>query len=130
MSCLFQSLGHLIGCDPNHLRQCLCDYLECNPDIMQGINAEKVIQWESNVNMAEYIQNMRRQATWGGAIEIAAFVDMMKMVVVVSDLRANKNITFVPKERRPRRCPKKFDACFISWNGSHYEPLKKEVVEI
>lgn len=123
MSCLFNSLGRLCGQDPTQLRLRICDYLETNPKLMEGANASAVIEWESNQTMPDYVRQMRSTSTWGGATEIAAFVNMMGKAVVVVDLRSNKNITFLPKSRR---LPKKIETLFISWTGAHYEPIKSE----
>lgn len=125
MSCLFQSLGTLCGQDPTQLRLRICDYLETNPKLMEGADAAAVIEWESNQTMPDYVRHMRSTSTWGGATEIAAFVNMMGKAVVVVDLRSNKKITFLPKSRR--RLPREIETLIISWNGYHYEPIRKEI---
>ena len=122
MSCLFQSLGHLIGQDATALREQICNYLTRNPDLMDGANAETVIGWDSGMTMDDYVRSMRSRSTWGGGVEIAAFVNMTGKAVVVRHLGSNKEIVFVPKQGRP------VEALFISYTGSHYEPLQKKPI--
>lgn len=115
MSCLFQSLGQLVGEDPTKLRQDICDFIARNENLMEGIDAAKIVEWESQQSLDDYVRGMRATSTWGGAIEISAFVNMLNVPVTVVDLRSEKRIEFKPK-RRTRKRP----LC-ITWNGSHYE---------
>ena len=121
MSCLYISLGRLLGQDPTELRQKICDFLATNPDLMEGVDAEKVIQWESEKNLEEYIKVMRSTSTWGGAVELSAFTLMTGNAVVVHDLSTGKMIEFLPRQRRRRQ-----HTLHISWTGNHFEPVKVE----
>jgi hypothetical protein len=122
MSCLFRSLGTLIKCDEDRLRQDICAYLETNPDLMgDGTPASTVVGWESGQDFGSYVGCMRRRSTWGGAIEITAFVHMTGCEVVVHDVSrppSVRTITFMARE--PRRNVR----LHISWNGGHYEPMR------
>lgn len=116
MSCLFQSLGHLTGLDPTTLRDRICNFILENKELMEGVDTAKVVEWESRQSLEEYVRHMRSTSTWGGATEIAAFVNLFNIPVTVVDLRTQKRIEFQP----PRRTRKR--ALCITWNGSHYEP--------
>ncbi len=127
MSCLFDSLGHLSGHDPASLRQKICDHLQTNPDLMgDGTDARHVIRWETNKGLREYVQGMRQATTWGGSVEIKAFVDMSGRGVVVHDIRpGGKSIKFRPR-RWARAAHYDAEVYHLSWNGRHYEPLRRE----
>ena len=116
MSCLFQSLGKLIGENPATLRSKICDFIQKNENLMDGVDAASIIEWESQQKLEQYVKRMRSSSTWGGATEIAAFVNMYNVPVTVVDLRTQKQISFVPK-RRSRK-----SGLYITWNGYHYEP--------
>ena len=132
MSCLFQSLGRLVNRDPGELRGEICEYLEGNPDLIgDGTTAATVVQWESERALNDYCRSMRLSSTWGGAVEIAAFVNMTGKAVVVHDIcganrEGPREIMFEPTGRRRSR--RRREVLHISWNGCHYEPLKIEVL--
>lgn len=67
MSCLFQSLGQLVGEDPTKLRQDICDFIARNENLMEGIDAAKIVEWESQQSLDDYVRGMRATSTWGGA---------------------------------------------------------------
>lgn len=119
MSCLFQSLGHLTGVDPTKLRHAICDFILQNTELMEGVDTAKVVEWESQQSLDDYVRRMRSTSTWGGATEIAAFVNMYNIPVTVVDLRSQKNIDFKPNRRTRKK------ALVITWNGSHYEPRRE-----
>lgn len=125
MSCLYISLGRLLGQDPTALRQEICNFLATNPKLMDGVDAETVIQWESNKKIVDYIHSMRNTNTWGGAVELSSFTLMTGHSVIVHDLSTGKTIEFVPQRRRgrPRR---NIHTLHISWTGNHFEPVKIE----
>ena len=68
MSCLFNSLSYFIKENRNDIRQKICDYIEQNKPIMDGLDTKDIINYEG----PNYIQKMRNTSTWGGAIEIQA----------------------------------------------------------
>ena len=108
-----------MGKDAEVLRHEICDFLGQNPQLIEDVDAQSVIEWESNTTVGNYVQSMRRSSTWGGAIEISAFVRMTGKAVVVVNLRDGREIRFDPPgPARARNPPLK-----ISWNGFHYEPL-------
>ena len=119
MSCLFNSLGSLIHKDAQSLRANICNYIAQNKELMEGVNAQEVVTWENGQSLDQYVQGMRSPATWGGAIEISAFVNMYCVPVTVLDLRTSKKIHFVPKRRTRKK------ALCLTWNGAHYEAIKE-----
>jgi hypothetical protein len=118
MSCLFVSLEYFIKENNFIIRQKICDYLEENKQIIEGIDTKLILEIE-NVN---YITNMRSAHTWGGAIEIQAACNIWKLRIFVKDIRhnhsQNNNIEFIPINNI-------YDKTItIEWSGGHYEPLR------
>ena len=114
MSCLFNSLSHFEKISSNGLRKQICDYLQTNPVLYDGIRAKKWIKWEKNTNLKNYVNSMRNTSTWGGAIEIRCYVQIYKKKVVV--LHKSKKIKFPIKP-----CNNKI---FLIYTGNHYEPRR------
>jgi hypothetical protein len=122
MSCLFNSIGQLVGEDPTRLRHLICDYLGTHPGIWEGESIDTVVRWTSDMKLADYVAGMRSTSTWGGALEIRAYTEITGYGVVVHNLMDGKTIEFVPSRRNAghRR------TLHISWNGCHYEPLRMD----
>ena len=116
MSCLFNSLSYFIKEDSFNCRQQICDYLENNNIIIDGIQTKDVLLMEST----NYIENMRKTSTWGGAIEIQAACNIWNMSVIVHDIRNSRKdkITFIPLNSTVNK------TINITWSGGHYEPIK------
>jgi hypothetical protein len=92
MSCLFNSMSHFIkedGC-PNGIRQRICDYLEKNLPILEGMETCDVLQLEAPT-AAHYISKMRKSSTWGGAIEIQCACNIWNARIIVHDIRIRNN---------------------------------------
>ena len=66
MSCLFDSLEYFLQISSNDIRSKICDYLTEDNQLIDGMNTKKLLLLESK----NYIRNMRKKSTWGGAIEI------------------------------------------------------------
>lgn len=115
MSCLFRSLASYHKyIDQNDMRQIVCDHLDTNP-IFNGKSAADIVKWESNTQLVDYIHNMRKVSTWGGAIEIKSYADLFQTSVAVHMPRGGGIVHFLPTTT-----PLKYIQ--IYWNGSHYEP--------
>ena len=123
MSCLFDSIGHLIQCDPLLLREKVCDYLASNPKWFDdGTHVEDVLKWQLGDHSPEtYIRNMRNVSTWGSSNEIRAICDLVGAPIVVHNVRDDPptEIEFLPL--RPKYRKRK--ALHISWSGGHYTPF-------
>ena len=118
MSCLFQSLGYfMMDKNPSRLRKDICDYLESNPKMMDDLTLEQIVGLEGISNKS-YVDQMRGENTWGGAIEIKAFCDLYGVNVEVIILADGKKVTFNPKKG-----PSEISV-IITWNGNHFEPAK------
>jgi hypothetical protein len=83
MSCLFDSLQHFLPIGTNETRQAICDYLEQNRQIIDGIETSVILR----MDRPNYIAQMRQSSTWGGAIEIQAACNIWNMTVHVYDIR-------------------------------------------
>jgi hypothetical protein len=105
--------------DPNRLRNDICDYLDSNPKLIDDLSLEQIIGIEFNQpqgDLKSYIEIMRNENTWGGAIEIKAFCEMYSVNVEVLILSDKKKVLFQPQKSSNILIK-------ISWNGSHFEPV-------
>jgi len=120
MSCLFNSLSYFIHETSTDIRQQICDYLENNNMIIEGLDTKFILEME---NMA-YVQHMRSSSTWGGAIEIQSACNIWKLRIIVKDIRYNhsnvtkKDIEFIPINNNYDK------SITLEWSGGHYEPSK------
>lgn len=127
MSCLFNSLSKFIpDISSSELRQKICDFLLL--DNLEKYNIVNTCSLESDIKpsdvtslegmtLGEYVAKMRSPSTWGGALEIAAFIRLYNMNVEVVNIRDknSKPIEFVVLGNTTK--------VKISWNGGHYEPI-------
>ena len=117
MSCLFDSLSFFIKLDSNIIRQIICNYLESNNNIIEGLDTNVILSLDMPKD--HYITNMRNMNTWGGAIEIQAACNIWGIKIVVVNKRDNNTIIeFIPLN-------KKFNHMIgFIWNGIHFEPIQ------
>lgn len=122
MSCLFRALAHFTSEEDTTdvVRQKICNFLALNREFALG-PSEKVVRWESNMSLREYVAKMRLSGTWGGATELQAFCELYRRRVHVRSLR--------PKDKGRAGTYQPKDGVFyrthtITWNGGHYEPVK------
>tara|TARA_B100001175_G_C19263272_1_gene520500 strand:- start:388 stop:729 length:342 start_codon:yes stop_codon:yes gene_type:complete len=112
-------MNYFLKIPPQNIRNTICDYLEQNKPIMEGIETNQVIKMEGVNN---YINNMRNSSTWGGAIEIQAACNIWNMKVIVINIRnrvkGNNEIEFIPLHGKINNTIK------ITWSGGHYEPIR------
>lgn len=119
MSCLFNSLNYFIGEGSFEIRQKICDYLQENKQIMDGLDTQTILSFENPVP-SKYIESMRLMSTWGGAIEIQSACNIWKFRVLVNNHRnlGSPDIEFLPVNSV-------YDKTIqIYWNGGHYEPIR------
>jgi len=123
MSCLFVSLQYFLNDSNVDIRNKICDYLTENKPILDGLETNTILNMEN----PNYIQDMRKINTWGGAIEIQAACNIWGVKVIVKDIRNNENndnnknnqIEFIPVSNSFNT------TIYLEWNGCHYEPIKK-----
>lgn len=117
MSCLFHSLSYFLPYNSNDLRENICNYLQENKPIIEGLDTKMILDMERK----NYIHHMRNTSTWGGAIEIQVACNLYNVKIIVKDIRhqQGKNIEFIPLHKKMEK-----EFC-MTWNGGHYEPLKK-----
>ncbi len=116
MSCLFNSLSYFIKLDSYTVRQLICDYLEQNKPIIDGLETHEILKYENN----NYIHSMRGTSTWGGAIEIQCACNIWSAQIIVNNHRDSNNtsIEFIPLSGSFER------TMTIYWTGGHYEPVQ------
>jgi hypothetical protein len=125
MSCLFNSLSYFIPqTDPQAIRARICDYLQANSPIIDGIATHDVLQLDSGTSPDQYIGAMRSPSTWGGAIEIQAACNIWNARIVVHDIRScqKQSIEFLPVANDTNNSPDKMFE--LEWSGGHYEPVR------
>jgi len=117
MSCLFNSFSRIVGEDSASIRARICDWLATDPALMEDLSASTVVLVESGRPLDAYVQQMRHMNTWGGAIEIRAFIQLWKRPVKVWAIRQRRWIEFT--------CPEgnQDQECKLSWTGGHYEAM-------
>lgn len=123
MSCLFDSLSKFIinkytnkSTSSIELRQLICDHLEKNPKLIEGLDLDQITMFDSNMKPNEYINNMRNPSSWGGSIEIKTFCEIFNVSVIVK--YNGKHIEFKSSKPKPN------GVIYIKYTGSHYIPLK------
>ena len=117
MSCLFNSLSYFINDNSFKIRQIICDYLDQNKQIIDGLETKEILQYE-NIS-GDYIDNMRNPCTWGGAIEIQCACNIWNLRIFVLNNRdpGNRLIEFIPLSGQYQK------TILLYWTGSHYEPI-------
>lgn len=117
MSCLFDSLSYFIKLDSFTIRNIICNYLEQNNKIIDGLDTEFILSLD--MPKEEYIKQMKKRYTWGGAIEIQAACNIWNTKIIVHN-RTNKNsiIEFLPINNKYKYTIE------LIWTGAHYEPKK------
>jgi OTU-like cysteine protease len=137
MSCLFNSLSYFIPqTDPQAIRARICDYLQANSPIIDGMATHDVLQLDSLTTSDQYIGAMRTLTTWGGAIEIQAACAIWNARIVVHDIRSShgnghgpkQTIEFLPVANDANDANDAInspDKTFtLEWSGGHYEPVR------
>jgi len=117
MSCLFNSLSYFIHDNSYNIRQKICNYLEENKPIIEGLDTRFIL----NLENPNYIQDMRNISTWGGAIEIQAACNIWNAKIIVLDIRTSnrKEIEFIPLNNSNAS-----NLYRLEWSGGHYEPVR------
>lgn len=122
MSCLFNSLHHFIPNESSHsIRQKICDYLQNNSPIMDGLDTAVILELDSGaVGAGKYIEIMRRESTWGGAIEIQTACNVWSFRIIVRNNRGREksSIEFLPISELWTKTIE------LEWTGGHYEPVR------
>lgn len=115
MSCLFDSLSYFINSDSNSIRQKICDYLQANKPIIEGLPTDLILSLDG----PGYISKMRNSSEWGGGIEIQSACNLWSVRIIVHTLTGNRRkIEFLPVNGRFKYTIQ------ITWNGVHYTPVE------
>ena len=123
MSCLFDSLSHYIENVSSHeLRSMVTEYLEKDPVFFEELDnhgrLSSLLKYEDpRFSLASYVQSMKQDSTWGGAIEIRAFCELFQVRVVVRIYSNEKTIEFFPQNKDPHHTVE------IGYTGNHYVPI-------
>ena len=117
MSCLFDSLTYFLNYTSEQIRQKICDYLQNNKPIIDGLETNFILELEDE----NYVENMRKNYQWGGGIEIQAACNIWNLRIIIINLivKDNNHIEFIPITK------KYIYTIYLTWNGNHYEPKHK-----
>ena len=118
MSCLFNSLNYFINTNSFEIRQKICDYLQNNGKIIDGLDTAYILQLDNP--SGKYVEHMRNPSTWGGAIEIQVACILWNLRIIVKNYRTRErsNIEFVPFSNQYE------NTIELEWTGGHYEPVR------
>ena len=113
MSCLFNSMSYFLKYTPDEIRQKICDYLESNKPIIEGLDTKFIL----DLDEPNYVRNMRNRNQWGGGIEIQAACNLWNLRIIIHNIRDKTTlIEFIPLTN------KFMYTIELTWNGSHFEP--------
>ncbi len=126
MSCLFISLGKLLGQPHTTVRNTICNYMHHNLDQpFQDMPIRDWIKWQQQAPSPEaYIQSMRSTSEWGGAMELTMATQCFVTDIRVVDGRGRTVAEFVWREHCTAR-----RKMVLWWTGTHYEPVRWEVLD-
>lgn len=119
MSCLFDSLSSFTSHNSRELRSKIVSYLSTNPVLMNDTTFKDIIDWDE-ANDQQYLDTMNQDSTWGGAIEIKAFVNLFNVNVKVHIPHLQNFVEFVRDENQKDQYP----TINILWTGNHFVSLK------
>lgn len=133
MSCLFRSLSAFVSIPTQRLRNYICDYMLSNPKLYGEDDARlfEILKWQGCDDPLEYIEEMRDPDTWGSAIEIACFVNMLYCKVEVQFEETGTRCEFIPRpclDMNTGQMKTIQHTAVISYTGNHYEPVAVEVL--
>ena len=119
MSCLFDSIAALLKIEGggSALRQDCVDHLVSNFEV-NGVPIDQWLKWESNddtATLAAYAARMRRQDAWGGALELAAMAQLLRVQIAVHLVQPAGGGCAAEFGGGTRRVN-------LLYNGSHYTP--------
>ena len=131
MSCLFDSVSsYTKNCPSPQLRIMVSDYLKGDPVFWDTMNFGQVFPMfaiedvHGARSVEEYVERMRLDHTWGGAIEIQAMCNMFSISIRIHVMGGKQPIVFLPAAAT--RSPTIEHTLDITWNGCHFEPLPFE----
>lgn len=84
---------------------------------------------EQDETVLKYVNQMKMEHTWGGALEIRAASELYNVPITVSSIRSGDDpkfcsgITFYPSGSNSCGKQPKVGNVHISWNGNHFEPV-------
>lgn len=124
MSCLFDSLSKFTTHSSSELRQLIISYFETNPKLMNDETTfHDLMKWD-DVDKDSYINEMKKDSTWGSGLEIKAFVNMFNVNVFVHVPQIQRKIEFVCDHENALTTKPTIE---IIWTGNHYIPLHIKV---
>lgn len=89
---------------------------------MENTSFQDMMGWDS-IDPQQYMREMRESSTWGGAIEIKAFVNIFRVNVVVHIPHHQRTVEFVYDDVQKQSFP----FVNILWTGNHFVPVKAPI---
>jgi hypothetical protein len=120
MSCLFDSLSHFVkNMNGKELRKEITSYISKDPVLIDSdVKLSTILQYESQ-SIGDYVNEMVKESTWGGGIEIKAFCEMFHISVHIHIIGNDKVVKFYPSQNNFKN---KYIEIF--WNGNHFSITK------
>ena len=115
MSCLFNSIGLFLNIDGFQIRQTICNYLESNQVIMEGLDTKTILDTEDS----NYVRKMRDIRVFGGGNEISAACNIWSLqIIVINEKNQMSPIVFNPIDKMPIKT-----IHLLYQNNNHYEAV-------
>lgn len=126
MSCLFDSMSVLfnnlsINLTSLQIRQKICDYLESNGTLIEGMKTKDILDLENK----SYVEHMRLPSTMGGAIEVQAACCIWNLKIYVKTNESE--IEFVPVLHNSES---ELPSLNLGWQAAHYVPIIEKIEKV
>ena len=125
MSCLFDSLSVFVNKSSAELREEIVEFIRRGKELVEGLPTDTLVRFTEGQTLQEYTSRMSTRSAWGGAIEIKAFCELYRKIVVVHFV--NKTIEFLPSSKGTKGT--RIVKCHIRYTGNHYTPMYSDFFE-
>jgi hypothetical protein len=113
MSCLFHSIGACLGFTQEAVRHDILEYMVDNADKKHDdVKLKDWIESAEDVSFEAYLADMRKEDTWGGAVELDIACLLYNANVIVH-FNKKRIVIGTPRSKE----------LHIKYTGNHFEPL-------
>lgn len=118
-NCMFHAIGRSLNLSAGELRAIAINWASQQGQKLNGELVSDWIQWNFNMPAAQYLQQLSRNGTWGGASEMGFLVNALNIIICVFEVsgqnQAKKKYEFFPDVRNENT-----KAVCILYTGNHY----------
>jgi OTU-like cysteine protease len=125
-SCLFQSLGYWLELDPFETRKRICNYIQRDASRLSigDITLQEWIETESDLNLRHYLDNLRKQTTWGGQAELFACSQQFNAAIFVWETDPSYPQNYILRHKFKSKDKIARLTCHVLFDGSnHYDAI-------